>query len=139
MDHDRAKELFTQYHEGDLGDEELAQLEQHLAECDECREEWETYRRTIDGLSGLYQMSAPEGFTHAVEQKIKKRSRGRFFGEQRPFSMQFAVVSFILILLFILAYLVMTAATEIIILDQSGESGESDDQASVPETDEAGK
>ncbi|MBW2277934.1 MAG: zf-HC2 domain-containing protein [Deltaproteobacteria bacterium] len=132
MDHDRAKELFTQYHEGDLSDEELAQLERHFDDCDECREEWETYRKTIDGVSGLLQMGAPDDFTHSVEQKIKKRSRGRFFGDQRSFSMQFAVVSFILILLFILAYLV----TDIFIV---GESQETSEQTSAPEKGEAGK
>lgn len=136
MDHDRARELFTQYQEGDLGEGERAELEQHLETCDECRGEWESYRKTIDGISGLFQLSAPEGFTSAVEQKIRKRSRGRFFGEQRSFSMQFAIVSFILILLFILAYLVMTAATEIIILDESQPAVE---ETSVPEKDEAGK
>lgn len=140
MDHDRAKDLFTQYHDGDLSDEDLAELERHLEGCDECREEWETFRKTIDGVSGLFELTAPDGFTRAVEQKIKKRSRGRFFGDQRPFSMQFAVVSFILILLFILAYLVMTAATEIIILDQSQEQVEqTDDSPSAPEKGAAGR
>jgi anti-sigma factor RsiW len=136
MDHNRAKDLFTQYHEGDLGDEDLADLERHLEGCDECRGEWETYRKTIDGVSGLFELSAPVDFTKSVEQKIRKRSRGRFFGDQRSFSMQFAVVSFILILLFILAYLVMTAATEIIILDQPKEQVE---QPSAPEKDVTGK
>jgi len=136
MDHDRAKELFTQYHEGDLGDEERARLERHLEECAECRGEWEVYRKTIDGVSGLFQLNAPDGFSRAVEQKIKRRSRGRFFGDQRPVSMQFAVVSFILILLFILAYLVMTAATEIFILDRPEEQ---DQRTTAPETDEAGR
>jgi len=138
MDHDRARDLFTQYHEEDLSDAELAELEEHLAECDECREEWETYRKTIDGVSGLFELAAPEDFTRSVEQKIRKRSRGRFFGDQRPKSMQFAVVSFILILLFILAYLVMTAATEIIILDESQDK-ETSQEATAPEKGEAGK
>ena len=81
MDHDRARDLFTQYHEEDLSDAELAELEEHLAECDECREEWETYRKTIDGVSGLFELAAPEDFTRSVEQKIRKRSRGRFCSE----------------------------------------------------------
>jgi anti-sigma factor RsiW len=136
MDHDRAKDLFTQYHEGDLGDEDLAELERHLEGCEECRAEWETYRKTIDGVSGLFELTAPDGFTRAVEQKIRKRSRGRFFGEQRPFSMWFAIVSFILILLFILAYLVMTYSTDISIV---GESQETSEQTSAPEKDEAGR
>jgi anti-sigma factor RsiW len=136
MDHDRAREAFTRLHEGELSDEEREQLERHLDECEECSTEWDSYRRTVDEVSGLLQTALPPDFARSVEQKIKKRSRGRFFGEQRPFSMQFAMVSFILILLFILAYLVLTAATEIIILDKAQQPVE---QPSVPEKDEAGK
>jgi anti-sigma factor RsiW len=136
MDHDRAKEFFTRLHEGDLTDEERADLERHLDECEQCRSEWESYRLTVNEVSGLLQALPPEAFTHSVQQKIRKRSRGRFFGEQRPFSIWFAVVSFILILLFMLAYLVMTAATEIQILD---ESETPDEQASAQERDAGGR
>jgi anti-sigma factor RsiW len=137
MDHERARDLFTRYHDGDLGQDERLLLEQHLAECDECREEWDSYRRTIKEISGLFKLAPPADFTRDVEQKIRKRSRGRFFSEPRSFSTQFAMVSFILILLFILAYLVMTAATEIFILDDGAPAGES--RASARETDAGGR
>jgi anti-sigma factor RsiW len=136
MDHDRAKELFTRLHEEDLADQERAALERHLDECEGCRAEWESYRLTIDEVSGLLEALPPEDFTHSVQQKIRKRSRGRFFGEQRPFSIWFAVVSFILILLFILAYLVLTASTEIFIVEKSPAPA---GQASVPERDGGGR
>ncbi len=59
-----------------------------------------------------------KGTLRTVEQKIKRRSKGRFFGEPRSFSTQFAIVSFILILMFMLAYLVMTEVTEITVLEE---------------------
>jgi anti-sigma factor RsiW len=136
MDHDRAKELFTRLHEGDLADEERAELERHLDECEKCRAEWDIYRITVDEVSGLLQALPPADFSRSVQQKIRKRSRGRFFGEQRPFSIWFAVVSFILIVLFVLAYLVLTASTEIQIV---GESEEPDEGASAPERDAGGR
>jgi len=123
MDHERAKELFTSYHDEELSPEEAAALEQHLAGCEPCRLEWEDYRRTIDEISGLHLLRPPADFTHNVEQKIRRRSRGRFFGEQRSLGTHFAVVSFILILLFILAYLVLTAVTEITVAEESSDGG----------------
>lgn len=122
MDHDRARELFTEYHDGELTADEVEALESHLAGCEACSMEWDTYRRTIEEISGLHMFAAPEGLTEAVEQKIKRRSKGRFFGEQRSFSTQFAIVSFILILLFMLAYLVMTEVTEITVLEDGGKT-----------------
>ena len=118
MDHDRARELFTAYHDEELSSSEVEELESHLAACKECSEEWDTYRRTMEEISGLHKFAAPGCMTEAVEQKIKRRSKGRFFGEQRSFSTQFAIVSFILILLFMLAYLLMTEVTEITVLEE---------------------
>jgi len=118
MDHEQAREMFTAYHDGDLPGVERSALEEHLAGCGACAAEWETYRTTVEEISGLHRLMAPEGFTREVEQKIHRRSRGRFFGPQRPHSLQFAVVSFILIVLFVMAYLVMTYATEITVLEQ---------------------
>jgi anti-sigma factor RsiW len=118
MDHDRARKLFTAYHDGELAADEVGELESHLAGCEACSAEWDIYRRTIEEISGLHKFAAPVGITEAVEQKIKRRSRGRFFGEQRSFSTQFAIVSFILILLFMLAYLVMTETTVITVLEE---------------------
>lgn len=123
MDHDRAMDLFTPYHDGELAAPEQAELEQHLAECEGCRREWEDYRRTVGELSGLHLLRPSADFARNVEQKIRRRSRGRFFGEQRSLGTQFAVVSFILILLFILAYLVLTTVNEIVIVEDGADGG----------------
>lgn len=122
MDREAARELFSRYHDGDLSDGERRALEALLEEDPEARAEWETFRRTVEEISGLNRLQPPPSFAADVERKIRKRSRGRFFGEQRSFSLQFAVVSFILILLFMLAYLVLTATTEIELVE-GGDAG----------------
>ncbi|MBN2716749.1 MAG: hypothetical protein JXX14_12930 [Deltaproteobacteria bacterium] len=53
----------------------------------------------------------------AVERKIHRRSKGKFFGRSRASNIQFALISFILVLLFMLAYLMLTAVNEIVMLD----------------------
>lgn len=120
MEHDKAKELFTSYHDGDLSADVSAQLEQHLEGCESCAVEWESFKRTVSEISGLLAFAPPADLTRSVETKIRKRSRGKFFGKQKNDSLQFALVSFILILLFILAYLMLTAVTEITILEEAG-------------------
>ena len=106
MDHEKARELFTDYLDGELAEQDRTALEAHLAGCEECREEWKSFSKTVGEVSGLLRMAAPETFVRDVEQKIRRRSRGRFFSDGRSYSLQFAVVSFILIVLFIMAYVV---------------------------------
>jgi ferric-dicitrate binding protein FerR (iron transport regulator) len=113
MDRDRARELFSRYRDDDLSAEERASLEAFLEADPDSRREWEEFQRTLDEVSGLHLLQPPPGFAEAVEQKIRKRSRGRFFSEQRPTATWFAVVSFVLILFFVLAYLVLSETVRI--------------------------
>lgn len=78
MDHDKAKEQFSAYLDGELATEARGDLEQHLAVCIQCRTELEALRRTVGGLGRLKQ-SAPETFLPSIKQQIFVRSRGRFF------------------------------------------------------------
>jgi anti-sigma factor RsiW len=113
MERDRARELFSRYRDDDLPAGERAALEAFLGQDPGCRREWEEFQRTLDEVSGLHLLQPPAGFVAAVEQKIRKRSRGRFFGEQRPAATWFAVVSFALILFFLLAYLLLAETVRI--------------------------
>ncbi|MBN2343630.1 MAG: zf-HC2 domain-containing protein [Deltaproteobacteria bacterium] len=117
MEHQEVKDLFTEYHDGDLSDEKKKELETHLQSCDECRTEWQAFEKTMNEISGLYHFAPPQDLAKNVEHKIHRRSRGKFFGKQKGNNIQFALISFILVLLFMLAYLMLTAVNEIIVLD----------------------
>ena len=117
MDHQEAKELFTSYHDGELSDTQRAVLENHLSTCDECNAEWQAFQKLMAEVSGLMNLSPPKDVVRSVERKIHRRSRGKFFGRSKSSNVQFALVSFILILLFMLAYLMLTAVNEIVLLD----------------------
>ena len=120
MDHEQVRDLFTRYHEADLDGKEKEEVETHLDECNECNGQWEVYKKTVGEVSGLLEMKVPPDFSASVAQKIRKRSGGRFYGQRQSFSLYFAIVAFVLILLFMLAYLVLTSVSEITILDFDG-------------------
>ncbi len=127
---DTAIDLFLAYQDGDLKGDELRALEEHLASCDSCAAEWAAYQATLGEVSGLFRVEPSDGFTQRVKQTIGKRSRGRFFGEQRNLSISFAIVSFLLILLVLLAYLYISSNREIILLSPEQENGASETTAS---------
>ncbi|MCP4606784.1 MAG: zf-HC2 domain-containing protein [Proteobacteria bacterium] len=136
MECKRAKELFIGYHDGDLGERDQAALEKHLDDCDTCTTEWNGYLKTVGEISGLFRLAPPQDFASRVKQTIDRRSKGRFFGESGPFSIGFAVISFILILLFLLAYLFISQGTEFEIVLPEGNAASigSDGDASAEPT-----
>jgi anti-sigma factor RsiW len=119
---DHAKSLFLAYHDGDLSEDEHQVLKAHLDECESCASEWRAYKQTLGEVSGMFQITPPNDFAERVKHTIGRRSRGRFFGEQRVLSISFALVSFILILLFLLTYIFVSADREITLVAPSSES-----------------
>ena len=69
----------------------------------------------------MFPMDAPKDFTLRVKQTIDKRSKGRFFGEERPLGMSFAIVSFVLIILFLMAYFYLFSEREITVLSNQSQ------------------
>ena len=116
MNCEHVNTLFLAYHDGDLSQEEKTALEDHLKTCATCAADWDAYLLTLNEVSGMFPVAAPDDFALRVKQTIGKRSRGRFFGEERPLGMSFAVVSFVLILLFLMAYYYLFSTREITVL-----------------------
>jgi anti-sigma factor RsiW len=130
---DHATELFLSVHDGDIDDRERQAFFDHLERCASCRSEWEAYQLTLNEVSGIHAVSPPDQFTQRVKQVIGRRSKGRFFGEERHFSLSFAIVSFVLIVLVMLAYLYISSDREIMLLfpgdrvdTEQSESGQSE-------------
>jgi len=111
MDHQAAQELFSDYLEGELSPREREELSAHLQECEACREELEDLKKTMRSLSGLKALPPPAGFASKVQQKIRKRSRGRFFTPERLLMrIPFEWISFIIIMIMLAMYLLMMMA-----------------------------
>ena len=132
MEHQQARDLFTGYYEGDLPDSQRVDLESHLFHCEACETEWQAYRKTMNEVSGLLNLAPPKNVATAVEHKIHRRSAGKFFGRQKGTGIQFALVSFIIVLLFMLAYLMLTAVNEIVVLDSETTSAQSSTDTAAP-------
>jgi len=105
MDHERVKASFTCYHDGNLSEEDRRILEEHLAVCDDCRKEWETYCRTVGEISGLRDIVPPHDFARHVVQEIRRRKVGESFVEKSLLGIKIAVLSFVLMMIFLLVYL----------------------------------
>jgi anti-sigma factor RsiW len=105
MDHEAAQERFSDYLEGELAADEQREVAAHLEGCADCRRELEAFRQTLRHLSGLRPMPAPDGFVGKVQQRINKRSRGRFFRVERLlFRVPFEWISFVIIILMLALY-----------------------------------
>ena len=108
MDREQARELFSAYREGDLGAEEVNALEGLLDEDGECRQEYESFCRLLDSLSGLQKESPPADFADKVKSRIRRRSGGRIFGMARLEGVPrvpFELFSLVLILIILTVYM----------------------------------
>ncbi len=133
MDCKQAKSVFINYYDGDLEQSERAAFEKHLGDCKVCQAEWDDYQKTMSEISGLHHLGPSEDFVFRVKKTIDRRSKGRFFGEQSHYSLRFAIVSFVLILFFMIAYIFVSSLIEIQIMDSEEDAG-----ANSVDTSEAG-
>lgn len=109
MEHDRARELFSRFVDGELTDDERRELQAHLQQCETCRQELDKLRDTMQSLSGLHRLAPPPEFARKVERRIHRRSRGRFFGpESLLHRLPFEWISFIIIMVLLAIYLLLS-------------------------------
>ena len=73
-------ERFAAYVDEEMSADERQAFEQLLEEDADLRAQLDDYRETVDVIRGLGIEFAPDDFVGNVEQKIRHRSRGRFFG-----------------------------------------------------------
>ena len=127
MDCREAKGLFVDFQDGALSKEDHTRMEAHLAGCEACAGEWAAYQKTAREISGLIHVEPKAGFPHRVKRTIGYRSRGRFFGVEAPYSLKFAFVSFVLILIILVVYYTLFAAVVVTDID-SGAAGDRPDR-----------
>lgn len=81
-DHQAVQAQLTEYHDGALAPERAADVEAHLAACPACREAYAEMADAARVLAGLDKKSPPPDFGEQLEDKIRRRSAGRFFGRK---------------------------------------------------------
>ena len=80
--HDEFEARLSELADGTLPADDRRAVEQHLETCASCREDLAELRKTMDALSGLHRVPAPENFDRDITETIRRRSRGRFFGRR---------------------------------------------------------
>jgi anti-sigma factor RsiW len=80
--HARAQAAFSAYFDGEISDDERRTLEQHLSVCIQCRTELTRFKATLSQLGDL-RARAPSSFLADIQNQIRQRSGGRFFGGRR--------------------------------------------------------
>lgn len=116
VDHEEVQADFTDFVDGELARERRAAIQAHLDGCAECREALESFRTTVAGLRGLSAPPPAEDILSSVQQKIRKRSRGRYF--RRGFALQryrfpYELVALLMLLLLLVVYFGMTTLREL--------------------------
>jgi len=108
VDHQRAQDLLSDYLDGELSDESISELEQHLESCDECQSELESLGDTLSVLKGLKPADPSPDFLQQVTKKVRRRSKSAFdfnFGLDRK--IPFEAVSMILLGILLALYLIL--------------------------------
>jgi hypothetical protein len=111
MDHSQATELFSAYWDEDLAADQAGALEEHLRSCVVCRKEYQSFEQAVGAIGGLHKMVAPSDFAEGVRNRIRKRSKGRFFtprklAERIPYELFSLVMLGLILAIYIVLQLV---------------------------------
>ncbi len=111
-EHEAFEADFSDHYEKVLPAARARLLEQHLEGCARCRAEYDRFRETMEMLSGLHKVSAPERFEQQVEDTIHRRSAGKFFG-RRAFGdrVPFELLAVIALIIVVAAVLLLRFST----------------------------
>jgi anti-sigma factor RsiW len=104
--HARTREQLSAYLDNELSDDERRVVHTHLEGCAACLAELETMRATLGGLQRL-KRRAPDNFLPSIQDQIRTRSRGRFFGRRWMLfgRIPFEWVSLVMIIAMLLYYI----------------------------------
>ena len=75
-------DLFSEYYEESLPTDKQAELKKLINEDPQYKKAYADFEKTMELLSGMHKMSAPMDFEKKVEDTIRRRSDGRFFGRR---------------------------------------------------------
>jgi len=92
-------DLFSDYYDGELSDDERIAFEQELATNNALRAEYESFEKSLDLLHSLEFNFAPESFVTDVTRDINRQSRGAFFRDGWLFNFRIPYEIFAAVLL----------------------------------------
>jgi len=75
LDHREAKALFFALADEELPAPEAQAVREHLDGCEECREGWQRYERTVQRLRGTEREKAPPALASLVMTRVRRQRR----------------------------------------------------------------
>jgi anti-sigma factor RsiW len=107
LTHEQAQERFDPYREGELEDADRRAMDEHLAGCEACRTDYTRFLETMALLGRMGPTRAPQDFVQAVQDQVRRRSRGRFFGRRVDWSsrLPYEVLSVVMLIAIIAIFL----------------------------------
>ena len=79
---DETKKLFARYLGGEMGRQEAKEFEDRLEADEELLTDFLHYQESDSVITKLSDIDAPDDFDAAVQARIRRRSRGRFFADR---------------------------------------------------------
>lgn len=119
-----SQERLSAYLEGDLSAEETDALLAHLDQCVSCSEELAELEDARQLFEKLPRQTTRGDFQEKLETRIRRRSRGRFFGQGWQSSNKVTYLGAAIILVILAALLLMSETTLEIRDDATGLTGE---------------
>lgn len=103
MQHQDARDLFSQYLDADLAPEQTQALQEHLASCAECKNEYELFSKTVLSIHQLRPVPVPEAFGAQVRKRLYRR-RNQLKKRRWMAHFPFEWISFFLIMVMLAIY-----------------------------------
>jgi len=134
MDHEKVRELFSEYMEGDLDPGEARQVRLHLDECPACRREYDEFRQMFETFRSLPVLDPPQDLENRIKRRIRARSRGKFFSAaSAPHVVHRVPYEFISLILILIAIFCLYLMTMVSAVEQQPGPPEENDQGSQVE------
>ena len=100
-------ERFADYVDGELSASELSALEEELRRDERLREALDAYRDVVERVREMPDEQAPAELLNLVQQRIRRKTRGRFYGAAAAMGFPYqAAVSVVLLCIMAAIYLI---------------------------------
>jgi anti-sigma factor RsiW len=114
-EHARAEAQFSAFIDGMLAAADRTALEQHLATCERCRGELDSFKQTMAAVQKSSAVTPSPEFMDKLRSQIRTRSRGRFFAD-RPRSYRLEIASLVTLVIAVTIYLVLQMVQPMLLL-----------------------
>lgn len=109
---------------GEIDDSEIKQIEAHLLACEQCASVVQSIREMQHSLSALAASASSPNLVGGVERRLRRRSRGRFYGQGWTSGNRVTYLATVIIFVLLAALFALSQATYTLRDVETGKTGE---------------